>query len=170
MQIRPIQVSDIERFTELWNRVYAEGKYLRSPAPDKDTLTNILRRVELELIPQFVALDNHVLIGSVEIFPAELCGYEGCQLTSTGILGIHIDRTFRGKGLGKQLLSVALKSAWEYGYDTIVLNVYKDNLAAIALYERFGFEHHGELGEVTLPNGEVLMSQKMMLSAPNNPQ
>nr|WP_249370547.1 hypothetical protein [Vibrio sp. 11-4(1)] len=45
MQIRPIQVSDIERFTELWNRVYAEGKYLRSPAPDKDTLTNILRRV-----------------------------------------------------------------------------------------------------------------------------
>ncbi|GAJ74311.1 hypothetical protein JCM18905_20 [Vibrio sp. JCM 18905] len=117
-------------------------------------------------------MDNHVLIGSVEIFPAELCGYEGGQLTSTGILGIHIDRTFRGKGLGKQLLSVALKSAWEYGYDTIVLNVYKDNLAAIALYERFGFEHHSELGgEVTLPpNGEVLMSQKMMLSAPNNPQ
>nr|WP_254661757.1 hypothetical protein [Vibrio parahaemolyticus] len=55
MQIRPIKVSDLERFTALWNRVYSEGEFLISPAPDNATLRSILQRVENESIPQFVA-------------------------------------------------------------------------------------------------------------------
>ncbi len=38
MQIRSIKVSDIARFTALWNRVYSEGEFLISPAPDNATL------------------------------------------------------------------------------------------------------------------------------------
>ncbi|MDF5074267.1 hypothetical protein P3686_03035 [Vibrio parahaemolyticus] len=82
MQIRPIKVSDLERFTALWNRVYSEGEFLISPAPDNTTLRSILQRVENESIPQFVAFDHQELIGSVEIFPAEMCGYEGGQTHS----------------------------------------------------------------------------------------
>lgn len=164
MQIRPIKVSDHERFTALWNRVYSEGEFLISPAPDNATLRSILQRVENESIPQFVAFDRQELIGSVEIFPAEMCGYEGGQLIRVSILGIHIDKSYRGKGLGRKLLSMAIARGWAFGYDQIVLNVYKTNTPAIALYERFGFEHQGELGEVILPNGKVLMSQKMVLN------
>ncbi|MCV5854345.1 GNAT family N-acetyltransferase, partial [Escherichia coli] len=79
MQIRPIKVSDLERFTALWNRVYSEGEFLISPAPDSATLRSILQRVENESIPQFVAFDRQKLIGSVEIYPAEMCGYERGQ-------------------------------------------------------------------------------------------
>ncbi|ENP7382133.1 GNAT family N-acetyltransferase [Vibrio parahaemolyticus] len=164
MQIRPIKVSDLERFTALWNRVYSEGEFLISPAPDNATLRSILQRVENESIPQFVAFDRQELIGSVEIFPAEMCGYEGGQLIRVGILGIHIDKNYRDKGLGRKLLSMAIARGWAFGYDQIVLNVYKTNTPAIALYKRFGFEHQGELGEVILPNGKVLMSQKMVLN------
>lgn len=59
---------------------------------------------------------------------------------------------------------MAIARGWAFGYDQIVLNVYKTNTPAIALYECFGFEHQGELGEVILPNGKVLMSQKMVLN------
>ncbi|MGI9950447.1 GNAT family N-acetyltransferase [Vibrio hyugaensis] len=163
MQIRPITVNDIDHFIALWNRVYEEGEYLRSPAPGREMLTEVLTRVEKESIPQFIALNDKHVVGSVEVFPAEMCGYEGGEFAKTGILGIHIDRKYRGKGLGKQLLTLAIQHGWQYGYDTIVLNVYKNNLPAIALYEQFGFEHRGELGEVLLPNGKHLMSQKMVL-------
>ncbi|GAJ71704.1 hypothetical protein JCM18904_2481 [Vibrio sp. JCM 18904] len=144
MQIRSIKVSDIARFTALWNRVYSEGgEFLISPAPDNATLRRILQRVENESIPQFVAFDRQKLIGSVEIYPAEMCGYERGQRLRVGILGIHIDKNYRGKGLGRKLLAVAIARGWEFGYDQIALYVYTTNTPAIALYERFGFEHQG---------------------------
>ncbi|MCQ6498147.1 GNAT family N-acetyltransferase, partial [Vibrio parahaemolyticus] len=80
------------RFTALWNRGYSEGEFLFSPAPDNATLRSILNRVENESIPQFVAFDLQELIGSFEIFPEEMCGYEGVQLIRVGILGIQIDK------------------------------------------------------------------------------
>lgn len=73
MQIRPITVNDIDHFISLWNRVYEEGEYLRSPAPDKTMLSEVITRVEKESIPQFVAFDGKRLVGSIEIFPAEMC-------------------------------------------------------------------------------------------------
>ncbi|GAB7228934.1 GNAT family N-acetyltransferase [Vibrio rotiferianus] len=166
MQIRPITLNDIEHFIALWNSVYEEGEYLRSPAPKKAMLSKVITRVEKESIPQFVAFDEKRLVGSIEIFPAEMCGYEGGEFAKTGILGIHIDRHYRNQGLGKKLLTTAIQNGWQYGYNTIVLNVYKTNHPAIALYEKFGFEHCGELGEVLLPNGKYLMSQKMVLKHP----
>ena len=77
MQIRPITLNDIEHFIALWNSVYEEGEYLRSPAPKKAMLSKVITRVEKESIPQFVAFDEKRLVGSIEIFPAEMCGYEG---------------------------------------------------------------------------------------------
>ncbi|AXB33672.1 GNAT family N-acetyltransferase [Vibrio campbellii] len=166
MQIRPITVNDIDHFISLWNRVYEEGEYLRSPAPDKAMLSEVITRVEKESIPQFMAFDEKRLVGSIEIFPAEMCGYEGGEFAKTGFLGIHIDQQYRNQGLGKKLLETAIQSGWQYGYDTIALHVYKSNQRAITLYEKFGFEHCGELGEVLLPNGKYLMSQKMVLKHP----
>ncbi len=78
MQIRPIKVSDLERFTALWNRVYSEGEFLISPAPDSATLRSILQRVENESIPQFVAFDRQELIGSVE------SSLQKCAVTKAG--------------------------------------------------------------------------------------
>lgn len=166
MQIRPITLNDIEHFIALWNSVYEEGEYLRSPAPKKAMLSKVITRVEKESIPQFVAFDEKRLVGSIEVFPAEMCGYDGGEFTKTGFLGIHIDQQYRNQGLGKKLLETAIQSGWEYGYDTIALHVYKSNRRAIILYEKFGFQHCGELGEVLLPNGKYLMSQKMVLKHP----
>lgn len=68
MQIRPITLNDIDHFIALWNRVYEEGEYLRSPAPDRTMLSDVITRVEKESIPQFVAFDGRQLVGSIEIF------------------------------------------------------------------------------------------------------
>lgn len=60
---------------------------------------------------------------------------------SSGELGIVVDKDFWNLGVGSELITDTLD--WFYNYsslDQIWLEVYKINLAAIALYNKFNFE------------------------------
>ncbi len=58
---------------------------------------------------------------------------------------------------------MAIARGWAFGYDQIVLNVYKTNTPAIALYKRFGFEHQENLGS-DLAKWQGLNESKMVLN------
>ncbi|MCM2972541.1 GNAT family N-acetyltransferase [Larsenimonas suaedae] len=61
-----------------------------------------------------------------------------------GSLGMGVDETHHGKGIGTRLLGAALELADDWlGLTRLELNVYSDNAAAIALYSRAGFEEEG---------------------------
>jgi len=60
-----------------------------------------------------------------------------------GVLGIGLLPAFRHRGIGAQLLSAAISTAWSRGLQRIELTVREDNINAKALYERFGFHHEG---------------------------
>lgn len=53
---------------------------------------------------------------------------------------VVVRQDFRGRGIGKALLEETVSRARALGYDDILLNVYRFNAAAIALYESVGFE------------------------------
>jgi len=55
-------------------------------------------------------------------------------------LGMAIGDSHRGGGLGKILLKHLIDEAKKKQIDKITLSVDKDNLAAIRLYEKFGFK------------------------------
>ncbi|KEI98048.1 GNAT family N-acetyltransferase [Clostridium botulinum] len=65
-----------------------------------------------------------------------------------------IDYKYQNKGYGKSslelLISVMIN---EYKCNKIYLSTFKDNIGAIKLYEKFGFEFNGEFDE----NGELIM-------------
>lgn len=50
------------------------------------------------------------------------------------IAGIFVDRNYRSTGIGTQLLTYAKQK-----YDTLSLNVYQQNLRAVAFYHKVGF-------------------------------
>jgi ribosomal protein S18 acetylase RimI-like enzyme len=54
--------------------------------------------------------------------------------------GICIGEKYRGRGLGEKLILVTLEEAAKKAIPTVLLSVYKDNLAAINLYKKVGFE------------------------------
>ena len=58
-------------------------------------------------------------------------------------LGMSVKQAWRGKGVGRELISAALEWAPTAGIKRVELYVYARNAAAIALYEKSGFTHEG---------------------------
>ena len=59
------------------------------------------------------------------------------------VVGLMVAKTHRRRGVGTALLTAAIGWAREHGVEKIELHVFPHNEAAIALYERFGFEREG---------------------------
>ncbi|OKH17597.1 ribosomal protein S18-alanine N-acetyltransferase [[Limnothrix rosea] IAM M-220] len=58
------------------------------------------------------------------------------------IMAVHPD--FQGQGLGQLILLGLLRDAWLRGLERATLEVRESNTAAIALYEKFGFQVAGK--------------------------
>lgn len=68
-----------------------------------------------------------------------------------------VDKEYQGRGYGKEAVAKLLdRLCREYGRSKIYLSVYKENTAAIALYEQFGFRFNGKLDT----KGEQIMVYK----------
>ncbi|EIZ1368947.1 GNAT family N-acetyltransferase, partial [Vibrio parahaemolyticus] len=152
---------DLDSFVALWQGVFDEGAYLRNPPPPKEKVLKVLCKVEQLKFPNFVALSAGKVVASIEAFPGSMCGLE-CD--DVGFVGAQVHADLRGKGLGKKLLKQVISDSKRFGYKELRLEVYKSNIAARKLYEKFGFSYVGEGEEITLPNGEMTQSLKMRLS------
>ena len=88
--------------------------------------------------PHLVVVDQGRVVGWCDIERRRLEGFTHC-----GHLGMGLLPDYRRKGLGRQLVETALRLAQEAGIERVELEVYASNTAAVALYERFGFEREG---------------------------
>ena len=60
-------------------------------------------------------------------------------------VAIALYREYWGRGIGEQMMRVLLAEAKKAGYEQAELEVVADNKAAVALYEKIGFQTHGHL-------------------------
>ena len=65
------------------------------------------------------------------------------RMKHRGELGISVLKAYWNKGIGSQLLLEIINFANENSFEIIDLQVRSDNLAAIHLYEKFGFRKIG---------------------------
>jgi ribosomal protein S18 acetylase RimI-like enzyme len=56
-------------------------------------------------------------------------------------MGVHKDH--RSRGVGREMLAVAVQKAFAGALERIELEVFASNRAAVRLYEAFGFEYEG---------------------------
>ena len=63
--------------------------------------------------------------------------------THVADLGLMVAKAYRGRGIGFALLGQAVAWARERGVSKLELHVFPHNVAAMRLYERFGFEREG---------------------------
>ena len=82
----------------------------------------------------FIALgDRDEVIGGVGV--AEFDGIDGCA----ELQKLYLDDSAKGKGLGKELIQLAIKWAASSGYKHLYLETHTALAAALNLYEKTGF-------------------------------
>lgn len=73
----------------------------------------------------------------------------------TAEISIYIDPAARGKGLGSLLLQYAIDQAPALGVQKLLGKIFAHNQPSIKLFEKFGFEHWGNLPDVCLLDGTL---------------
>jgi phosphinothricin acetyltransferase len=58
-------------------------------------------------------------------------------------ISVYVDRSWRGRGVGRRLLERLVELGRELGYHKLVLSAFPFNRAGLALYERCGFREVG---------------------------
>jgi RimJ/RimL family protein N-acetyltransferase len=163
VNLRLIREDDIPAFHRLLDSVAREKKYLASvEAPPIERMREFVLGNIREGYAQYVAECDGELVGWADIVPG--------QRTSTqhmGGLGMGVADGFRGRGIGRMLLSRAIEHCWEMGLKRIELEVFVNNARAITLYEHMGFQHEGRLRKARLIDGEYQDVLHMALLHPD---
>ena len=106
-----------------------------------------------------LALSVLLTLGSAALDPVtgRVRGFAVSRLAAdeAEILTIAVDRAWRGRGVGRDLLREHVSRAALSGARAMFLEVDQDNAAAIALYRRFGFVEVGRReGYYRRPDGK----------------
>ena len=136
-RVRPITVADIEKALDGYEAVAAEGRYIGAEVPI-DRAAKGKRWAE--------SLENGDVYSLVVGAGDEIVGQAGVSL-EIGIadVGMWVLDGWRGAGIGSALLEASIAWARAQGAHKMTLQVWPHNTAAIALYEKYGFEREGLL-------------------------
>lgn len=79
----------------------------------------------------------------VAIWDDVICGILAIQVIdahSAKLFGFHVDHAFRGQGIGRSLLMLALKESKQLGFKRLQLDTWDTMHAAIKLYTSLGWQ------------------------------
>ncbi|QLG89043.1 N-acetyltransferase family protein [Chitinibacter bivalviorum] len=84
---------------------------------------------------------------------------------------IYVAQSYRGRGLGEQLLRLLIEQAQAQGKHVLVGAIDADNAGSIALHQKLGFTHSGTLPQVGFKFGRWLdlVFYQLILATPEMP-
>jgi RimJ/RimL family protein N-acetyltransferase len=149
VEIVPIERQHVAGFREVLDGVARERRYLAfleapSPGRVRSFVLNHLRNGT----PHFVAVADGRVVGWCDVTPKT---HE--TLRHSGVLGMGVAASHRGQGVGTALLRATVDRAFAQGLTRVELVVREDNLPAVALYRRHGFELEGRLRRYLVVDG-----------------
>lgn len=159
--IRQATLEDLDETFDVFATVAAERVYIGTEPPiDRaERLARWRERFDQPHHVTFVAVAEERIVGSASITWA-----------GASEIGMAILSEWRGRGIGSALLGALIAWAEADGSHKMELYVWPHNTAAIALYEKFGFEREGYLKKhYRRANGELWDCIIMGLQLPRNP-
>lgn len=144
MLIQECQVSDAELLLKLFHRLDHESTFLLFEPGERPSDV----AAQKDILERFGASEKDLMLGAFQ--DEQIIGF--CLLKSEtwtrnrhrAALVMGVSAAYGGKGVGSALLKHILQHAEESGLRRIELTTRVDNLKAIALYQKFGFEIEGE--------------------------
>ncbi|HBN77895.1 MAG TPA: GNAT family N-acetyltransferase [Planctomycetaceae bacterium] len=102
------------------------------------------------------------IVGGLCLNEVELDGYETASWQAESFLVVHrllIDPDFQGSGYGRQLMQFAEQQTYSLGKNSIRLDCFTENPAAISFYQKLNYRI---CGEVTFRKGRFLLMEKVL--------
>jgi RimJ/RimL family protein N-acetyltransferase len=150
--IEPMREDHVESFHAALDMVARERKYLTFlEAPPIDSTRSFIRDMTANGNPQVVAVENGRVVGWCDIRRHPHVTHAHC-----GSLGMGVVPGFRDRGLGTLLITAALDLARQRGMHRVELHVHADNIRAIALYEKVGFQREGVARDAVKIDGRLI--------------
>jgi phosphinothricin acetyltransferase len=159
--LRPAGDADADAICTIYNqgiadRVATLETALRTPAERRDWLASRDART-----PVVVAEADGRVVGwaSLNRFSPR-AAYD-----HVADFSVYVERSQRGRGIGRQLLDRLIELARGAGYHKMVLATFPHNTAGIALYERAGFSRVGVYHEQGQLDGrwvDVVLMEKIL--------
>jgi RimJ/RimL family protein N-acetyltransferase len=156
--IREAKPSDAEQLIAYVQRLSEEPESNIELSPGEFTLT---APEEEEILAEYARSENSLFLvaeSGGQIVGALNCrGNQRQAIRHVVVLGMSVDRAWRGQGIGSQLLRHAIEWAEATGIvSRIELLVFERNEAAIHLYRKFGFVVEGRRRKAIFRDGKYL--------------
>ncbi|SCB57373.1 putative acetyltransferase [Rhizobium aethiopicum] len=153
--VRAVRLSDAEEITDLINLPGYRAGTLRPPYQRVEEVRKNMENPSPGALNLVVTLDGKI-VGNGGL---NRLGGRRQHVASIG-MGVHDD--FTGRGFGRILLGAMVDAADDWlDIKRLELTVYTDNEAAVALYEKFGFEKEGLLRSFAYRAGEYVDAYTM---------
>ena len=135
LTLRTIVKSDNVEIAAVIRKVFREFKIDRPGTVYFDPTTDDLYSLfQTPGSVYWIALNDNVIIGGCGIFPTPALP-QGCA----ELVKFYLAAEYRGKGIGRLLMSKSIDSARELGYKQIYLESMPELGKAISMYEKAGF-------------------------------
>ncbi|MFZ9028463.1 MAG: GNAT family N-acetyltransferase [Crocinitomicaceae bacterium] len=136
MQIREIKQEDNTELARVIRSILEEHGVARPGTVYTDPTTDALFELfQKEGSVYFVALDEGKIVGGCGIFPTL-----GLPNGMSELVKLYLLDTYRGRGIGKELMLKSIEFAKNYGYDSLYLETMDELSNAIQLYNNLGFK------------------------------
>ncbi|HOO13309.1 MAG TPA: arsinothricin resistance N-acetyltransferase ArsN1 [Bacillota bacterium] len=162
--VRESSLEDIQAITVIYNQGIEDRIATLESCPKKETdmIDWFSKRDEAHKV-LVIEDDNGNVWGWASLNPFNSrCCYNGVVDIS-----IYIERSMRGKGLGKILINALIETARKQGFHKLVLSTFKINEAGQRLYKSAGFREVGTYINQGILDGkwvDVTIMEKLLVN------
>ena len=136
-------------FSETFGHLYSSKDLMEFVTKHYDPDVLAIECARADHTWRMIVDDTGVAMAYLELCPVGLPHEEARPETQGEIKRLYVHSDFQGRGLGKQLMDIALETLeTRFGNAPQWIGVWSENTRAIGLYESYGFHKIGEYGFV----------------------
>ena len=143
LNFREIVVSDYQEFNKLYKLIESESDFMLYEKDERKTTDeqqkNFLERLTVDPNSTIIIAEfKNLMVGFIGIINESPRKKRFSRYVAMGIL-----KEYHGRNIGTQLMRQCIDYCNNQGVERIELTVVKDNIKAVNLYKKFGFEIEG---------------------------
>jgi RimJ/RimL family protein N-acetyltransferase len=134
--LRPLKRDDGPGLISLFeNASTAEVAYFRNDVRDKNLVMSWAEQLDLSQVFPIVAVSGERIVGDATLHIGQAANRH------IGWLRIYLDREFRRKGIGTELIKTLIEIARRIGLQQVVAEIVSSQVQAIKAFESLDFHH-----------------------------